>query len=81
MGEHREAERREVVVRQALHARIDDVANLLALGLAGQSNAGLVARRRRLVALVAAEDEVDRRQEVAVAQQVDDVEPRRREHA
>ena len=42
-GEHRETQCGKVVVGETLDAAVDDVTNLLALGLGRQSDAGLVA--------------------------------------
>ena len=59
--------------------RVDDLADAIALVAGRQPGARGQHRLRRLVALVAAEDEVDRRQHLMLLQQVDDLEPRRRE--
>ncbi len=60
-------------------AGVDDLADAVALGAGRQPGPGGQHGLGRLVALVAAEDEVDRRQHPMLLEQIDDLEPRRRE--
>ena len=71
------AEHGQVGVVQGGQALIDDRPDGLALGGRGEAHTG-GGRPRRLVALVAAEDEEDRRQHRALGEQVDRLQPPRR---
>ena len=72
------AEHGEVVVGEAFQAGVDDLADAVALGAGRQAQARRRGRTGRLVALVAAEDEHDRRQQLALLEQVDGLDPARR---
>ena len=82
LGEERAvAEHGEVGGIDRPQAGVDDLADAIALGAGGQPRAGGQHCLGGLVALVAAEDEVDRRQHPVLLEQIDDLEPRRREQA
>ena len=69
------AEGLEVVVGQPVEAGVDDAPDARPLGVVGQADPGGEHAARCLVALVAAEDEDDGRQQPALGQQVDDLQP------
>ena len=71
------AEHLQVVVVETLEAGLDDGADACLFVARGQPHSGGEARAGGLVALVAAEDEDDRRQQLALGEEVDDLEPAR----
>ena len=73
------AEHLQVILVEALEARLDDGADAGSFVAGGQPDSGGEAGAGCLVALVAAEDEHDRREELALGQEVDDLEAARRE--
>ena len=69
------AENGEIVVGQPLQPGVDDLPDAVALGAGGEPHPGGQARAGGFVALVAAEDEHDRRQQLALLEQVDGLDP------
>jgi hypothetical protein len=77
-GELVVAEHCEIRLVESLESRVEDLPDRLALGTIGQAHAGIGHLAGGFPALIAAEDEVDRRKQVPCGQQVNGVQATRR---